>query len=674
MARRLIPFALIIPAVLGWLRLYSARNGAFTVEFGVSILVLGIIICFVFVILYNAMLLNKRDKEERKAREALHTSERISDHLITSIRDYAIFMLDTEGRIASWNGGAHAIKGYDATEVLGRPIDIFYTEEALLRNEPRENLRMASMHGSYRSEGWRVRKSGARFWADVLFTALHDTRGSLQGFVKVTRDISEQKKADDVIRHQAQLIEDISDAIISMDRDFCIISWNKAAERLYGYSAEEARGQDAGILLRSRLDREVRQEVRKLLREQGYWYGEVKHFTKANVALDVLVSASGLRDEHNVVAGFVTVCRDISERRHAEQRLISFNEELTRQVNEKTEELRDIFERVTDAFTAFDKWGNIVYTNRRANEIMGPSAAKVGMNVWEYYPNTAKSGFKDAFDRAMATQQEQHLEVYAAAMNLWLEEHLYPSQKGVSLIFRDITEEKKVREDLSRSHEDMRALASHLQDIREEERAHIAREIHDELGQQLTGLKMDLGWIDDQLERLEARVLRDRIGGSLRLLDHTIMTVRKIAAELRPGILDDLGLVAAIEWHAEEFEKRSGIRARFRAGMPGRRYPSAMSIGLFRICQEALTNVARHSGAQHVDIFLGYEEDRIVLRVSDDGRGLPEEGHGVRKTLGLLGIKERAMMLGGILEVASKTGEGVILTVSVPIGISEQSS
>ncbi|HUB61647.1 MAG TPA: sensor histidine kinase, partial [Puia sp.] len=199
----------------------------------------------------------------------------------------------------------------------------------------------------------------------------------------------------------------------------------------------------------------------------------------------------------------------------------------------------------------------------------------------------------------------------------------------------------------------------------------MAREIHDELGQQLTGLKMDLAWTEEELAAEGNEALRRRITDSLQLLDHTIMTVRKIAAELRPGILDDLGLVAALEWQAEEFEKRSGIKTRFRAGIPGRRYPSPMSIGLFRICQESLTNVARHSGAKAVDIFLGYEEDRIVLRISDDGRGLDPERNKERKTLGLLGMKERAMMMDGTLEISSESGKGMTLTVCVPISASE---
>jgi len=672
-ARRLVPFAFVAPVVLGWLRLLRTPSGGYAIEFGVSILVLTIIICFVLVIWYNARLLNRRYEAEQIAWEALRDSERTFGLLVGSIKDYAIFMVDTTGRIKSWNPGAQAIKGYTADEVIGQPISIFYTPEELERNEAAYNLHMAAENGSYHREGWRVRKNGSRFWADIVFTAVYGYDKQLQGFAKITRDMSEQKKAIEMIRYQARLMEDVSDAIISTDREFRIISWNKAAERLYGYQLAEAAGQVLGDFLRNPTDPSVRQAIREQLREQGYWHGELVYYTKKNVALNMLVSISAIRDEQNTVTGYVVVCRDITERLKAEQRLIKFNEELSRQVEEKTAELREIFQRVTDAFMAYDRSGTIVYLNGRATEMMSKVGIDVqGKNIFREFPIAVKSPFGLHFEKAMRTQQEQHFEMWSEVLELWLETHMYPSANGISQFFRDISDEKKVREQLSQSTADLRDLASHLQDIREEERADMAREIHDELGQQLTGLKMDVAWVEEQLAEDDRPLLRQRLADTLQLLDRTIMTVRKIAAELRPGILDDLGLLAAVEWQLEEFEKRSGIKTRFRAGMPGRQYPPQMSIGLFRICQEALTNVARHSGAKLVQIFLGYEEDQIVLRVRDDGRGLPPQQEGGRKTLGVLGMKERALMMGGQLEVRSEAGEGVTLIVNIPMSAAEK--
>lgn len=708
-ARRLIPFAFVAPIVLGWLRLYGARNGAFTVEFGASVLVLSIIVCFVAVIVYNARLLNRREAAQKKAQEELREKEQTFGLLMGNIRDYAILMIDRSGRLQSWNPGAQTIYGYTVKEAIGQPISIFYPPEELERNEPAVNLHLAERDGSYRTEGWRMRKNGARFWADIAVTALYDSNRRLQGFAQITRDTSEQKKANDLIRNQARLMEDISDAIITTDRQMRVVSWNKATEKLYGYTIEEARGQDLGELLRNPMDRSMRQAIRELLSERGYWHGEMTYYTRKKVALNVLASVSATRDEQNVITGFVIVCRDITERLRAEQRLIKFNEELSKQVEEKTAEVRDIFERVSDAFMAYDEKGDIVYMNTRATEIMGKVGIGMpGKNIFKSFPVAATSTFGQHFRRAMETQEDQHFEMCSQVLDLWLECHLYPSANGISEFFRDITEEKKIRRQLAESNAELRALASYLQNVREEERAAIAREVHDELGQQLTALNMNVGWVDDQLKEAGFPDLRERMDETVKLLDQAILTVQKIAADLRPGMLDDLGLVEALEWQADEFGKRYGIHTVFQDETTDMEYSSDASIGLFRICQEALTNVARHSGATRVSIILGSDGDQIVLRITDDGKGIGivqaqgsvigsapgdameaatarETGMGTgaaqetrgpslgkedrRKKLGLLGMKERALMMGGTLELVSDAGKGVTLTVRVPMSV-----
>jgi len=225
--------------------------------------------------------------------------------------------------------------------------------------------------------------------------------------------------------------------------------------------------------------------------------------------------------------------------------------------------------------------------------------------------------------------------------------------------------EKKVHL-LKKSFEELRELASHLQDIREEERANMAREIHDELGQQLTGMKMDMIWALKKMPSSENNGVAERLGSSLELLDKTINTVRKLATDLRPSILDDLGLLAAIEWHSEEFEKRFGISTIFKSGMQRFNFSPKIAIGLFRICQESLTNVARYSSAKNVSIALQQESDQIALKICDDGIGFDPGKIKGKKTLGLLGMKERALMMGGEFEISSEKGKGTSVTVKVP--------
>ena len=255
---------------------------------------------------------------------------------------------------------------------------------------------------------------------------------------------------------------------------------------------------------------------------------------------------------------------------------------------------------------------------------------------------------------------------------------------GYIMVCRDMTErlkaEAKLREfneelerqvevktnELQRSNLELRDLTSRLQRIREEERGAIAREIHDELGQQLTGLKMDLSWISKRLDNPAAEQARQKLRSTMSLLDETIQTVRRIATDLRPSILDDLGLIAAIEWQSQEFEKRAGIRTVFQSTIPEMDFPPDIAIGMFRICQESLTNVARHASASAVSITLDPADGGVCMAISDDGKGLDPRSRD-RKTLGLVGMKERALMMGGRLEMGNGETKGFRLAVTVPL-------
>jgi signal transduction histidine kinase len=220
-------------------------------------------------------------------------------------------------------------------------------------------------------------------------------------------------------------------------------------------------------------------------------------------------------------------------------------------------------------------------------------------------------------------------------------------------------------ERLRESEDKLRRLAAHLISIREEERAHIAREIHDELGQVLTGLKMEVTWL---AKRLREKALVEKTDSMCQLIDSTVQTVRKIATGLRPEMLDDMGLVAAVAWQAKEFQKRTGIRCRINLLPESTKLDIDVSTTMFRIFQEILTNVARHSRATRVDIDLALEGERLQLEVQDNGVGIGDsELHG-RKSLGLLGMQERALLFGGEVHVTGSPGQGTTVAVSIPIG------
>ena len=230
----------------------------------------------------------------------------------------------------------------------------------------------------------------------------------------------------------------------------------------------------------------------------------------------------------------------------------------------------------------------------------------------------------------------------------------------------DVTEEYKAKELLQKSYEDIRMLASNLQSIREDERTKIAREIHDELGQQLTGLKMDMHWLNRKI-RSEDDEVNQKMKDSIELINNTITTVRKIATDLRPSILDDLGLLAALEWQSEEFGRRSGIEVIFSNKAGDITMAPRVSTALFRIYQEVLTNIARHANATKVEALLDSDDKKLYFSIKDNGAGFDVSQIKEKKTLGLLGIKERSLLIGGTYEINSKPGQGAEVKISIPL-------
>jgi PAS domain S-box-containing protein len=211
--------------------------------------------------------------------------------------------------------------------------------------------------------------------------------------------------------------------------------------------------------------------------------------------------------------------------------------------------------------------------------------------------------------------------------------------------------------------EQLRALSAHVESVREDERTGIAREIHDVLGQALTALKMDLALV----ARRSSGEALDRLRAMSKATDEIIQQVRRISAELRPGVLDDLGLSAAFEWQAQDFEQRTGTVCRLTSDLGDDRFARDTSTALFRILQEALTNVARHANARRVDIRLARAAGEIRMEVRDDGTGITATALADRRSLGLLGIRERARRLGGFAEIAAGAAAGTVVSVEVPL-------
>jgi signal transduction histidine kinase len=248
---------------------------------------------------------------------------------------------------------------------------------------------------------------------------------------------------------------------------------------------------------------------------------------------------------------------------------------------------------------------------------------------------------------------------------------LVPSVHRALREAQERSDRRQAERQLRDSHEQLRALSVYLQHVREEERTRIAREVHDELGQALTSCKLDLSWLAGRLPR-NLRPLIDKTRSLSAHMDATIQTVRRIATELRPGILDHLGLVAALEWQANEFQTRTGIRCDVHTSLHDPQLDQELATTFFRIFQETLTNIIRHAGATHVSVHLKQSEGRIIMEVKDNGRGISPDEIFNPQSMGLLGMKERAALLGGEFKIAPlRTAQGTKVTVSIPLRNSE---
>lgn len=270
---------------------------------------------------------------------------------------------------------------------------------------------------------------------------------------------------------------------------------------------------------------------------------------------------------------------------------------------------------------------------------------------------------KEIGERRQAEEEISRLNARLEQRVMQRTEELLNANRQCQLV---VAAQKETEEELRSSHEQLRNLSRHLQAVREEERTVIAREIHDELGQSLTALKMDVSWLGGKLPD-GSDSLKEKTTLMLKYIDETIRTVQRISAELRPGILDDLGLMAAIEWQAQEFQKRTGISCEVSSSFDCDTLDRCRSTALFRIVQEALTNICRHAEATMARVSLEDSANTLVITVTDNGKGISESRISDPNSLGLIGMRERVLLFGGGVKIARRAEGGTSVSMTIPL-------
>ena len=371
-------------------------------------------------------------------------------------------------------------------------------------------------------------------------------------------------------------------------------------------------------------------------------------------------------DDAGEVTGVIGVARDVTERKRAEQKLQMYQSMVSASSDlmvfvDPTYTYRAVNAAYCDALgtTQEEILGHTVVSvlGQKLFETLKPKldgCLAGGQTTFEFWWDSPALG-----RRHVDTRYDPFYEADG-------------SVSGVLVDIRDDTERQYTQEELGKSRERLRNLAARLQSVREEERTTIAREMHDELGQALTGVRMDLAWLTEKLPR-NRKALLERARSMTALVDSTLETVRQIAWRLRPAILDDLGLQAAVEWQVEEFESRTGLDCALAIDAGAAPLDPVNDTVAFRILQEALTNVARHAEASRVNISLRVSNGQLVLEVRDDGKGITDRDLASTAALGLIGMRERAAPLGGRVTVRRVEEGGTEVKLTLAIGAKEGS-
>jgi PAS domain S-box-containing protein len=479
------------------------------------------------------------------------------------------------------------------------------------------------------------------------------------GISALFRDINGRKVTEEELKRTElrfrALIEQASDAIMITDDKGHFLDVNPALCKLFGYTREELMRLNINHLIDPEqlkddpIQFDVIKTGRPLLRERRMLH-------KDGSIIEVEANVKLIPDGR-----LLAIARDITERKKAAQQIVKEKE-----ISES------IINSLPGIFLLREYHGRVLRWNKRLETITGYNAGEIAeLKELEFFEEKDKAylraklaqvfaeGSADA-EAEIVTKDGRKIPFYITSMAIDFE----GKPCYIALGF-DISELKRAEKDLQRANEQLHHLSDYLQNVREEERKGIAREIHDELGQQLTGLKMDIAWGLQKCKMDDA--LQQRLSGMSKIIDQTIVMVRRISSELRPSILDDLGLSDALDWQCTEFEKRYHIESRFESTVHEIEVSPGLVTGLFRIYQESLTNVARHAHAKKVRSSLALEDDHLVLQVADDGRGFDSETVAGKKTFGLLGIRERTLMMGGQCTISSSRNQGTTIKVSVPM-------
>lgn len=650
-----------------------------------------------------------------QAEAALSASEDRLRMVFATIQDYAIFTLDPEGNVTSWNIGAEKLKGYTAEEIIGRSFSVFYPPENLARREPQTALQMAAALGRFEMENWRVRKDGTRFWGNIIITALRSESGELLGFSKVVRDMTERRNAEQALRRQTEFVRLLQDVAVAANQAFSIpdvlqFAINRICDCTgwkigHAYSVVEKSRELVSMNLwrladpvRYRAFQEISDELHfspshglpglAFAYSRPVWIEDVTtvpSFLRAAVARELQIHTGVAFPvlAGNQVAAVLEFFTDerLEPDEPLQEVLGHIGTQLGRVVERKEAEaalrrseshFRTLFVSAPLGIQLVNLDGKILACNPAFSQMLGYNeeelreAARSGTdhpaNLLARLPVFAKlcSGERDVFHL-----EQPYLRINGEMMWGRLSVALARDDSGrpqfIIGMLEDISTRKQMESDLVE-------LQSRLIEGREVERSRLAQDLHDGPLQNLYGLSYYLSaFLLDLPEGIELELIQD----AQDMLNQVAGTLRKICGELRPPTLIPFGLEKAIRSHAEAFQVvYPELRVELDLSPDELLLPERVRLGLYRIYQQALDNVVHHSKASKVRIRFRLDAEQILLEIKDNGRGFISPPRWIdlarKGQLGLVDAARRAEAIGGYLSVEAAPGQGAMVQVIVP--------
>jgi PAS domain S-box-containing protein len=623
---------------------------------------------------------------ERKRREvALRESKELFEKTFESQKD-AIFILDADvpPKITDCNPAAEKMFGYTRQEMAGCTTEFLHMSGAALEDFQKQLYPSITKQGFFHLNDFMMnRKDGTLFPSEHTVVPLNNEKAERTGWVSVVRDITGRKQMEEALRESEEryrlLAENVSDVIWTRDMNLRFTYISPSVEKLTGYSVEEAMAltmaeaytpHSIELAMKAFSEEQTREKDERsdpsrvsTIEMEGYRKDGSTIWTEAKMRF--------LRDSNGYLAGILGVSRDITERKRSEEAL-----------RESEERYRQLFRHAPAGIYEVDfTKQRFVAVNKVMCEYMGYTDEELlSMDPSDILADESKPPYFERLRKVIAGESVPETVEYRikakGGREFWVilnTTFSYEEGKlrGATVVVHDITERKLGEEALRQSEERLRALSSELMKAQEKERSRISKELHDELGQSLAILKHRVRSIGKSIYSKQHQIQKD-CGAAVELVDQIIEKVRQISRDLNPSILDDLGFCPALRCLAEGLMEECEILITLDISDIDAFVSKETARNLYRICQEALTNIVKHANATHVHIKIGKEKEQLSFIIEDDGKGFDAQAkrarNAIQRGLGLTVMEERAHLTGGTLEIASHAdGRGTKILLTIPI-------